>query len=130
MQLIKISQDRQQLTDDLFDMFKEHLRILHDVEDNTIRLYLEAAIDGIGIFDVFQIGLGKSAFVVEGLIIVFDREDRYQHEKTDPDHPQRNDADERFGLFRKRDMFQVLVESMIKIHSDPLKGSTGWNVPS
>ena len=50
MQLIRTNQDRTTLIDDMFDGFKGHLRILHDVEDNEIKDYLGAAIDAIGIY--------------------------------------------------------------------------------
>jgi hypothetical protein len=57
MKLIKITQDTTTLVEDLFPLFKEHLRILHDVEDETIKLYLGAAIDGIGTFSSNEIFL-------------------------------------------------------------------------
>jgi hypothetical protein len=57
MQLIKVSEDKTTLTDEMFDLFKEHLRILHDVEDETIRLYLAAAIEGISTFGSNDINL-------------------------------------------------------------------------
>ena len=56
MQLIKSNQVKQPLIDDLFPLFKSHLRILHDVEDDMIKLYLEGAIEAIGTFggnDIF-----------------------------------------------------------------------------
>ena len=56
MLLIKVNQDNQTLVDDLFDMFKQHLRVLHTTEDDTIRLYLAASIEGIATFasnDIF-----------------------------------------------------------------------------
>ena len=55
--LIKVGQDRQTLITELFDAFKLHLRILHDIEDSSIEMYLGAAIDQIGILagtDVFS----------------------------------------------------------------------------
>jgi len=47
MTLLQLNKDRTTLVDELFDAFKLHLRILHDVEDASIRLYLAGAIDGI-----------------------------------------------------------------------------------
>ena len=57
MRLIKINQDTQPLIDDLFPLFKEHLRILHDIEDEMIKLYLAGAIEAISTFgdnDIFH----------------------------------------------------------------------------
>jgi len=56
MTLIKISQDSVTLVNEMFDMFKQHLRILHDVEDDTIHMYLAGAIDAIATYmgnDIF-----------------------------------------------------------------------------
>ena len=50
MELIEVGQDQQILIDDIFPAFKGHLRVLHDVEDDEIKMYLGAAIDAIGIY--------------------------------------------------------------------------------
>jgi len=47
--LIKVSQDRTTLATELFDDFKAHLRVLHDIEDSSITLYLGAAMEQIGV---------------------------------------------------------------------------------
>ena len=48
--LLKKAEDKQTLVGDLFDHFKEHLRILHNHEDDSISLYLIAAIDDIATY--------------------------------------------------------------------------------
>ena len=56
MQLIRKSQDRTTLATELFTHFKEHLRILHNHEDDSIMLYLVSALDAIATYggnDVF-----------------------------------------------------------------------------
>ena len=52
-----VNVDRVTLVDELFPMFKEHLRILDNFEDDLIKLYLGAAIGGIHNFvdqDIFK----------------------------------------------------------------------------
>ena len=56
MQLIRVNRDVDTLTTALFQQFKDHLRILHNEEDDMIRLYLQGAIEAIEIFsgnDIF-----------------------------------------------------------------------------
>ena len=54
--LIKSNIDYVTLVDQMLPAFKGHLRILHDVEDESIKLYLAAAIDAISTYadqDIF-----------------------------------------------------------------------------
>ncbi len=50
MELIRVGQDTTTLVDEMLPAFKEHLRILHDIEDESIKGYLGASIDAIGIY--------------------------------------------------------------------------------
>jgi len=50
MRIVKTNQTRQPLIDSMFPGFKGHLRVLHDVEDESIKDYLAASIDAIGIY--------------------------------------------------------------------------------
>lgn len=50
MELIRTGQDMTTLVDEMMPGFKEHLRILHDIEDESIKGYLGASIDAIGIY--------------------------------------------------------------------------------
>ena len=59
MELIQVSQDTQTLALDLFQPFKEHLRILHDTEDSSILLYLSSAMDAIATYGDFDIFLAE-----------------------------------------------------------------------
>jgi len=56
MPLIRINQDPMALTVEMKDAFKQHLRILHNTEDDLISLYLQSAIDAIATYagnDIF-----------------------------------------------------------------------------
>ena len=55
--LIKTNTDRGGLATTLFPVFKEHLRVLHDHEDDMIMMYLLAAIDAISIYGDNDINL-------------------------------------------------------------------------
>ena len=48
--LIKVNQDRDAIAHGLFPVFKEHLRVLHDHEDDMILMYLLGAMDAIATY--------------------------------------------------------------------------------
>ncbi len=50
MVLLQTNQDTTTLAAEMLPGFKEHLRILHDIEDVSIEMYLNAALGAIGIY--------------------------------------------------------------------------------
>ena len=55
--LFKLNVERDQLAQDLFPVFKQHLRVLHDHEDDMILMYLLGAIDAIATYSDNDINL-------------------------------------------------------------------------
>jgi hypothetical protein len=47
IELIRVSRDESKIVNELFPAFKLHLRVLHDIEDDEIKMYLGAAIGQI-----------------------------------------------------------------------------------
>lgn len=66
--LTTVNKDYATLPTEMMDEFKEHLRILDNIEDTTISLYLASAIEAIGIFtdrDIFRTSYKYEKFEFE-----------------------------------------------------------------
>ena len=71
-------------------------------------------VDTVAVFDVFKFGLREGVLLVEGFIIVFDREDGNKHKKADRHHAERDNTDEQFGFFGELKSVEVVVCAGIK----------------